>query len=111
MVNAMPRLLYPLGKTQYPFYRRLGGPQGKSRWVQKISPPTHPLGFDPRTVQPVACPYTNYIILAHVIGIRLAVKLIRMDRIMILLSLNKFVVIVLLLRVCVFIKLILILQH
>jgi hypothetical protein len=31
-------------------YRRLGGPQGRSGHVRKISPP---LGFDPRTVQPV----------------------------------------------------------
>ena len=40
-----------LGKTRYPLYRRLGGPQGLSGRVQKISPPP---GFDPRTVQPVA---------------------------------------------------------
>jgi len=31
-------------------YRRLGGPQGRSGQVRKISPPP---GFDPRTVQPV----------------------------------------------------------
>ena len=30
----------PSGKTRYLFYRRLGGPQGRSRWVQKISPLT-----------------------------------------------------------------------
>jgi len=30
----------PLGKTQYPFYRRLGEPQGWSGQVWKISPPT-----------------------------------------------------------------------
>ena len=36
------------GKTRYPLYRRLGGPQGRSGQVQKISPPP---GFDPRTVQ------------------------------------------------------------
>jgi len=30
----------PPGKTQYPLYRRLSGPQVRSRWVQKISPPT-----------------------------------------------------------------------
>jgi len=41
----------PPGKTRYPFYRRLGGSQGRSGQVRKISPP---LGFDPRTVQPVA---------------------------------------------------------
>jgi len=42
----------PPGKTRYPLYRRLGGPQGRSGQVRKISPP--PPGFDPRTVQPVA---------------------------------------------------------
>jgi hypothetical protein len=46
----------PPGKTRYPMYRRLGGPQGRSGQVRKISPP---LGFDPRTVQPVASRYTD----------------------------------------------------
>jgi len=45
------------GKTRYPLYRRLGGPQGRSGQVRKISPPP---GFDPQTVQPVACRYTDY---------------------------------------------------
>jgi len=39
------------GKTRYPLYRSLRGPQGWSGQVWKISPP---LGFDPRTVQFVA---------------------------------------------------------
>ena len=39
------------GMTRYPLYRRLGGPQGRSGRVRKISPPS---GFDLRTVQPVA---------------------------------------------------------
>jgi hypothetical protein len=30
----------PLGKTRYLLYRRLGGPQGRSGQVRKISPPT-----------------------------------------------------------------------
>ena len=30
----------PLGKTWYPLYRRLGGPQGQSGQVRNISPPT-----------------------------------------------------------------------
>ena len=30
----------PPGKTRYPLYRSLGGPQGRSRHVRKISPPT-----------------------------------------------------------------------
>jgi len=41
----------PPGKTRYPLYRRLDGLQGWSRQVWKISPQ---LGFDLRTVQPVA---------------------------------------------------------
>ena len=46
----------PPGKTRYPLYRRLGGPQGRSGQVRKISPPP---GFDPRTAQPVASRYTD----------------------------------------------------
>ena len=34
-----PTALPPV-KTQYPLYRRLGGPQGRSGRVRKISPPT-----------------------------------------------------------------------
>jgi hypothetical protein len=39
--------LFTRGKTRYPLYRRLGGPQGCSGHVRKISPPR---GFDSRTV-------------------------------------------------------------
>jgi hypothetical protein len=46
----------PPGNTRYPFYRRLGGPQGRSGRVRKISPSP---GFDPWTVQPVASRYTD----------------------------------------------------
>ena len=44
------------GKTRYPLYRRLGGPQCRSGRVRKFSPSS---GFDPRTVQPVAIRYTD----------------------------------------------------
>jgi hypothetical protein len=44
----------PLGKTRYPLCWRLGGPQGRSGRVRKISSPPE---FDPRTVQPVASRY------------------------------------------------------
>jgi hypothetical protein len=44
------------GKTQYPLYRRLGGSQGRSGRVRKISPPP---GFDPPIVQPVASRYAD----------------------------------------------------
>ena len=50
---SRPAALYP----RYPLYRRLGGTQGRSGQVRKISPPP---GFDPRTVQPVASRYTDY---------------------------------------------------
>jgi hypothetical protein len=46
----------PPGKARYPLYRRLGGPQGRSERVRKISPLPE---FDPRTVQPVASRYTD----------------------------------------------------
>jgi len=51
------RSLPPEKKTWYPLYRRLGGPQGRSGQVRKISLPP---GFGPRTVQPVASRYTDY---------------------------------------------------
>ena len=46
----------PPRKTRYPLYRRLGGPQGRSGRVRKMSPPP---GFDPWTVQTVASRYTD----------------------------------------------------
>jgi hypothetical protein len=46
-----PAALPPGKETRYPFYRRLGGPQGRSEQVRNISPPP---GFDPRAVQLVA---------------------------------------------------------
>ena len=54
---SRPGRCLPPGKTRYPLYRRLCGPQGRSEQVWKISPPP---GFDPRTVQPVASRYTDY---------------------------------------------------
>jgi len=53
----------PAGKNQYPLYRRLGGPQGRSGRVRKISLPP---GFDPWLVQPVASRYTDWNIPAHI---------------------------------------------
>jgi hypothetical protein len=48
----------PPGRTRYPLFRRLGGPQDRSGRVRKISPPLP--GFDPRTVQPIASRYTDW---------------------------------------------------
>jgi len=47
----------PPGKTPYPLYRRLSGPQGLDG-CGKSGPP--PPGFDLRTVKPVASPYTDW---------------------------------------------------
>ena len=52
----------PPGKTRYPLYWRLGGPQGRFGRVWKISPTP---GFDPRTVQPVANRYTDWTLPSH----------------------------------------------
>jgi len=53
-----PAALHP-GKTRYPLYRRLCGPQGQSGQVRKFSPTP---GFDPQTVHPVASRYTDWAI-------------------------------------------------
>jgi hypothetical protein len=57
-ISITPWPLYP-GKNRYPLYRRLGGSQGRSGRVQKISPQS---GFDLRAVQPVASRYTGWAI-------------------------------------------------
>jgi hypothetical protein len=49
--------------TQYPLYKRLGGPQSLSGQVGTIPPPP---GFNPQTVHSIASPYINYAILAQV---------------------------------------------
>ena len=54
---SRPGRSLPPGKTRYELNRRLGGPQGRSGQVRKISPPP---GFDPRTVQPVTSRYTDW---------------------------------------------------
>jgi len=46
---ARPGRTLPPGKTQYPFYRRLVGPQGRSGRVGNLIPS----GIRSRTVQPV----------------------------------------------------------
>ena len=56
-VSVMPLPFLPTWKTRYPLYRRLGGPQGRSGQVRKISPPP---GFDSHSVHPVTSCYTDY---------------------------------------------------
>jgi hypothetical protein len=53
---ARPGRTLPPGKTRYPLSRRLGGPQGRSGQVRKISLPS---GFDPRIVHPILPDYNR----------------------------------------------------
>jgi len=51
---SCPGCSLPPGKTRYPLYRRLGGPQDRAGQVRIISPRPE---FDPRAVQSVASRY------------------------------------------------------
>ena len=53
---ARPGRTLPPGKTRYPFYRRLGGPQGRSGRAENLVP----TGIRSRTVQPVVSRYTGW---------------------------------------------------
>jgi len=55
-IAPRPDRFTPEQETRYQLYRRLGGPEGRSGRVRKISPTP---GFDPRTAQPVANCYTD----------------------------------------------------
>ena len=59
---SRPGRSLPPGKTRYPLYRRLCGPQGPV-WTgaENLASP----GFDPRTVQPLASRYIDSAIPAH----------------------------------------------
>ena len=54
MVSVTPRPFFTPGKDPYPFYRRLGGSQGPSGQVRKISPPTGIRSPDRPARSPVA---------------------------------------------------------
>ena len=53
---ARPGRSLPPGKTRYPFYRRLGGPQGQSGQAENLIP----TGIRSRTVHPVVSGYTDW---------------------------------------------------
>ena len=53
---ARPGRTLPPGKTRYPLYRRLGGPQGWSGRAENLALQE----FDPRTVQPVVSRSTDW---------------------------------------------------
>jgi len=56
VVSSKPRLRFTPGKTRYPFYRRLGGPQDRSGWEENLVP----TGIRSRTVQSVVIRYTDW---------------------------------------------------
>jgi len=53
---ARPGRTLPPGKTRYPLYRRLGGPQGRSGRAEILVS----TGIRSRTVQPVVSRYTDW---------------------------------------------------
>ena len=53
---ARPSHTLPPGKTRYPFYRRLGRPQGQSGWAENLVP----TGIQSQTIQPLVTRYTDW---------------------------------------------------
>jgi len=56
VVSSTPRPHFIPGKTRYPFYRRLGGPQGRSGLAENLVP----TGIRSRTVRHVVSRYTDW---------------------------------------------------
>ena len=54
---ARPSSTLTPGNTRYPFYRRLGGPQGRSGRVENLVP----TGIWSRTVEPAVSRYTDWL--------------------------------------------------
>ena len=58
---ARPGRTLPPGKTRYPFYKRLGGSQGRSGRVENL----FPTGIRSLTVQPIVSRYTDWATRPH----------------------------------------------
>ena len=56
VVSSTPGHTLPPGKMRYPFYRRLGGPQGQSGRVENLVPTR----IRSLTIQPVVSHYTDW---------------------------------------------------
>ena len=56
VVSSTPRSYFTPGKRRYPFYKRLGGPQGRSGRAKNLVPTV----IRSRTVQPVVSRYTDW---------------------------------------------------
>ena len=59
----------PPGKTRYPFYMRLGGPQDRSGRTENLVP----IGIRSRTFQPVVSRYTDWATRPTILGITLCI--------------------------------------
>ena len=70
MVSTRPDRTLPPGKTRYPFYRRLVGPQGRSGRAEILVP----TGIRSRTVQPVAQSLYRLSYRAHTCIIHITLK-------------------------------------
>jgi hypothetical protein len=64
MVNAMFWLLFSWERESIPIAKKAESAPGPV-WTSEEN--LAPLAFDPRTVQPVASSYTNYVIPAHLV--------------------------------------------
>ena len=56
VVSSTPWSHFTPGKDRYPFYRRLGEPQGRSGWAENLVP----TGIRSRAVQPLVSRYTDW---------------------------------------------------
>jgi hypothetical protein len=62
VINATPRQLYPWERSGTHCMGDCTGPRAD---LDGCGNSRHPLGFDPRTVQPVTSRYTDYAVPAH----------------------------------------------
>ena len=67
---ARPGRTLPPGKTRYTFYKRLGGPQGRSGRAENLVP----TGIRSRTVHPAAQSLHRLSYRAHVLVIKVILK-------------------------------------
>jgi len=67
---ARPGRTLPPGKTRYPLYRRLGGPQDRSGWAENLVP----TGIRSRTVQFVVSRYTDWATRPTAVAIYIIIK-------------------------------------
>jgi len=84
---ARPGRTLPLGKTRYPFYRRLGGPQGRSGQAENLVP----TAIRSRTVQPVAQSLYRLSYPAHIYNLIVLCKLMPTEIVFSTISLTNIV--------------------